>query len=251
MRWLFVAHGSFWLVAALANGLGYAFSPRSRRVAKSLATPPALSIAAAAFAGISSLAASLLTDPALGLMLICLAPMFLLGFVQRKRMSERDDLPPPLARMFALPMNPLVQLRHPVHQARAQWAAFGPGDRGVRCGNGTRRRRKRKGRPDAAFVLDDAARLRESWLNRREHRAAGRGQQAMNSATVAPAPSRRNDVADLELLRPLPAHVRDEAVGASTASEAKDLRPSRVVSPAQLELAVHLGAVGLPARHSR
>ncbi len=40
-------------------------------------------------------------------------------------LARRDYLPPPLARMVALPTNPLTLLRHPVRTARAEWAAFG------------------------------------------------------------------------------------------------------------------------------
>lgn len=126
MRWLFAANGCFWLIIALTSGLGYVFSAQRRRLAKCLAIPPSLTFAAAAFAGISSLGvALLLTHPPAGAFLVCLGPMILLGFVQRKRMSGRDDLPPPVARMIAPPMNPLTQLRHPVRHWQAQWAAFG------------------------------------------------------------------------------------------------------------------------------
>lgn len=117
--------GGCWLVVALAGAIGQVVSARRRRLTKTLAIPPSVTAAALAFAGFSSLGLGLAADPNPSVMVLCMAPLLVVGVVQRRRMRDRDDLPPPLARMFALPLNPLTQLRHPVRHAQAQWAIFG------------------------------------------------------------------------------------------------------------------------------
>lgn len=125
MRWLLVAGGGLWLVLAAAEALQMLLSPRHRRTARRFGIPPLLTLAVEVIAGVGNVVAGLLSPPSLLVAGGCLAPMLVLSVIQRRRLQDRGDLPPPVSRMLAVPVNPLTQLRHPIRTARAEWAAYG------------------------------------------------------------------------------------------------------------------------------
>lgn len=131
MPWIFLLAGSFWLTMAAVGG-ALALSPRRRQADRTLALPRSWGFSALVLTGIGTLIAGLTAHPGTGLMLVCMAPVIVLGIVQRKVVGSRPDLPPPMARMYAVPFSPVDQILHPVRTARAQWSAFGHPFRSMR-----------------------------------------------------------------------------------------------------------------------
>ncbi len=125
MRLFLLGIGGSWLVMAALVALELVLSPRHRGASRRLDSRPLLTLAAMIIVGVGSVVAGLLSPPSLALAVVCMTPMLVLGVIQRRQLRERDDLPPPLARMLEVPVNPLTHLRHPIRTTRAQWAAMG------------------------------------------------------------------------------------------------------------------------------
>jgi hypothetical protein len=125
MRLFLLIVGGLWLVLAAVGTAQMLLSALRRRKAHRLGVPPLATLGAMVIAGVGSVMGGLLTPPSLPLAVVCLTPMLVLSVIQRRQLRERDDLPPPLARMLDVTVNPLMQLRHPIATARALWAAFG------------------------------------------------------------------------------------------------------------------------------
>jgi len=125
MRWALLIAGGLYLVMFVVGGAQMALSERRRQLWRRQGTKPALMLAAIAFAAGGSIAGALRSPPSLLLAVLGILPMAVLGGRQRRRLRARDDLPPPLARMLEVPMNPLKRIRHPVRTWKAQWAVVG------------------------------------------------------------------------------------------------------------------------------
>ena len=125
MRPFLLVIGGVWIVMSTVIAVQLVLSPRHRRLSRRLGSRPILTLPAMVIVGVGSVIAGLLSPPSLPLTVVCMTPIFILGVIQRRQLRERDDLPPPLARMLDVPINPLTQLRHPIRTARSQWAAMG------------------------------------------------------------------------------------------------------------------------------
>ena len=125
MRTYLLLIGGLWLVLAVISGAEMLLSARHRQSSRRLGVRPWPTVAVMVIVGCGTVFAGMLSPPSLPLAVASLAPMLVLSVIQRRHIRGRDDLPPPLSRMLQVPVNPLMQLRHPIRTARAEWAAFG------------------------------------------------------------------------------------------------------------------------------
>jgi hypothetical protein len=122
---IFLICGGAFMTALGIGGLAWrAVSPRRRRRTRALGQTALLELALLVWGGLIVVGAA---ADALWLNLIGLVGALVVIAYQRRHAP--DDLPEPLRRMNEISLNPLVQIRHPNRQWRAQRAAFGGGRR--------------------------------------------------------------------------------------------------------------------------
>jgi hypothetical protein len=124
MNWFYLLAGSGIGVCFVVAGLQWVWSWRHRRM-MSLTDQPAWILLLMLVPAVGVTLAGLRPDTYGWMPLPSLAPPFVAGLWLRKKHRSRDDLPPALVRIEALPVNPFVTLRHPIRTGQATWAAFG------------------------------------------------------------------------------------------------------------------------------